>query len=59
MIICVCVCVFSRSQDRKEVVLTLIGGRPCEKLMTKNDGIIELYISSAYLNLLHLSDRFL
>lgn len=39
------VCVFPRSQDRKEVVLTLTGGRPCEKLMTEkgNDRIIELF----------------
>lgn len=41
----VCVCVFPGSQDRKEIVLTLTGGRPCAKLMTKNgnDRMIELF----------------
>lgn len=38
---------FPRSQARKEMVLTLTGGRPCEKLMTENgnDSIIELFLS--------------
>lgn len=40
-----CACVFSGSRDRKEVALTMIGGGPCEKLMTLNgnDRTAELF----------------